>query len=172
MKDVILTVFWIVFLMLGLPILILWIRDKISEPSQEEMEEYSRRFRERLMNPDFEAVAKYFRHTLPQAIVELYQNQEELMRGDFKIALSKDSSEDEQWYIGFYMPADAEAVQLTWPGVEKFFAFANDGCGNDYIVDPTLDDPPVKFHDHETGEIIHVCDTLSQFMTWSKFEVD
>jgi hypothetical protein len=136
------------------------------------MDEYSRRFKERLRQPNLDAVAKHFGCQLPRALVGLYQNQTELVRGDFQVAPSVDASKDERWYIGFYEPADAESLEDSWPGSEKYFLFANDGCGNDYLIDPALEDPPVKFHDHETGEISHVCDTLSQFMTWPRIEVD
>jgi len=172
MKDVVLTVVTILSLLIGLPFLILWIRDRVVTPTRKEMDEYSHRFKERLRQPNLDAVAKHFGCSLPRALVALYQDQVELMRANFEVAPSAGASKSVRWFIAFYEPADAESTQLSWPGCEKYFPFANDGCGNDYLVDPTLDDPPVKFHDHETGEMSHVCNTLSQFLAWPRLEVE
>jgi hypothetical protein len=171
MKDIILTVVTILGIFVVLPLLILWIRDKIAKPSRKQIDDYSRRFKERLSQPHLDEVAKHFGCALPQALIALYQNQEEVMRDNFEVAPSPDAPEGSRWFISFYEPADAQSTRDVWPGCEKYFQFANDGCGNGYLVYPTLEDPPVNFHDHETGEITHVCDTLSQFMAWPRLLV-
>jgi hypothetical protein len=68
------------------------------------------------------------------------------------------------------MPADLNSVKDAWPGTERFFSFANDGCGNGYFIDPTLDDPEVLLHDHESGELTPVAGRLSEFMKWPRVE--
>jgi hypothetical protein len=172
MKDIILTIFVILITLIGLPIFILWFRDKVKTPSQKQVEEYSRRFKERLFHPDLDAVASYLDCQLPLPLVALYKDQNELMRGDFYVASSVNAPESERWYVAFYLPADAESSKETWPTCKTYFEFANDGSGNSYIIDPHLSDPPVKFYDHETDEILHVCNTLSQFMAWPRFEIE
>jgi hypothetical protein len=74
--------------------------------------------------------------------------------------------------VAYYQPADAETVRESWPGLEKYFAFANDGCGNEYLIKPGDDDPPVLFHDHETGELTRVSDHFSEFMQWPRLEAE
>ncbi len=137
---------------------------------KEEASRYSRRCKERLQHPDFAAVERHFGHPLPACVQTLYANQQELMRGDFLVAASIDAAPETRWYIGFYMPADEESLRDAWPGLEKYFAFADDGSGDRYLIDPKEEDPPVLFHDHETGEISHVCDQFTEFMKWPRFK--
>jgi hypothetical protein len=44
----------------------------------------------------------------------------------------------------------------------------NEGCGNEYLIDPREDNPPVLFHDHETGELSRLCDRFSEFKDWPR----
>lgn len=94
------------------------------------------------------------------------------MRSNFEIMKSIDAPEGERWYIANYEPADEASVEYSWPGIEKYFAFADDGSGNGYIIDPKETDPPVLFHDHETGEIVRVCDHFTDFMRWPRFKIN
>lgn len=155
---------------IGLCCLGLWIADRFRYPklTPEERAEHARRYRERLHTPDFEVLEAHFGYTFPSALKALYADTEELNRFDFEVAESPDSPEDERWYIAFYEPADAEALRYRWGGTEQYFAFADDGCGNGYMVDPSLDDPEVLFHDHETDEFTPVCDSLTKFLSWAK----
>ena len=72
------------------------------------------------------------------------------------------------WYLAFYEPADAQSLAESWEGCEPYFLFANDGCGNDYMIKPGVSDPEVLFHDHETGEIVQVAPSLSLFLASPK----
>ena len=127
-------------------------------------------FRQRLREPDLDAVARHFKCTLPESLTDLYGNQEELGRDLFKVARSIDAPEDAWWHVAFYLPADSESCKTVWPGTETYFSFASDVFGDEYLVDPTLADPPVKYYWHESGEIEHVCDSLSEFMTWPRVD--
>lgn len=162
-----------VFAFLGLCCLGLWIADRIRYPKlmPEQRAEHARRFRERLHNPNFELLEAHYACEFPAALKALYANAEELNRGDFEVAESPDASEDKRWYIAFYEPADAEALAHQWLGTEQYFEFANDGCGNGYMIDPSLPDPEVLFHDHETGEFTPVCDSLANFLSWPRIEI-
>ena len=107
---------------------------------------------------------------MPASLVSLYRDEREILRGDFSVAASPDAAEENRWDIAFYMPADLRSVKEAWPGTEKYFAFADDGCGNGYLVNPRLSDPPVLFNDHDTGELSQVADRLSDFMRWPRIE--
>lgn len=172
MSDHITTVIAIAAIFLGLPLALLIARDWFSRPSKEKIEEYSRQFTQRLQNPDFAAVEKHFGCPLPDCVKALYANTQELTRGDFEVAPSADVSEEERWYVAFYLPADEQSVRDTWPGLEKYFVFADDGSGNGYLIDPRENDPPVLFHDHEGGKFSPVCNRFTEFMRWPRLEVE
>ena len=167
MKDTILTIVVLVGIFIVLPVLILWIRDKVLNrpPSPEEARAYSERFRTRLSSPDLNAVAEHFGCTVPTALRDLYGNPQERALSGVEV-VPPDGGDP--IYICFYNPADAENLHSPWPGCEKYFAFADDGAGNELLVDPRLEDPPVLWHDHETGEIETVAQSLAEFMRWKR----
>lgn len=157
-------------ILVGLPIAILLIRDRLTRPSRKRMEEASRQFLERLKNPDLAAMEKHFGTSLPQCLKDLYADRAELLRADFLVAPTHDTPADERHYIAYYQPADAQAVKDAWNGLERYFTFADEGCGNGYLIDPKEADPAVHFHDHETGELTRICSRLSEFLRWPKFD--
>ncbi len=161
---------FLIGIFIGLPLVILLIRDRFSQHSNKVVVDNSNRLDQRLLNPDFAALEQHYDHALPAALVAIYKDDQEVIRGDFYVAPSADPSEEHRWYVAFYMPADLSSVKDAWPGTERFFAFADDGCGNGYLIDPTLDDPEVLFHDHETGELTPVASRLSEFMKWPRVE--
>lgn len=164
------TVIGIIGIFLGVPVALLLARDWLTRPSKRKLEEYSRQFTQRLQHADFSAVEKHFGRPLPTCVQALYANTDELLRGDFEVAATPDDAPEGRWYIAFYQPADERAVRDAWPGMEKYFAFADDGCGNGYLIDPKEDDPPVLFHEHETGEMSRVCDHFTDFMRWPRLK--
>ena len=174
MNETLLSILAIVAVFLGAPVLILWARDRMfsAKPSAAKVEEDAKRFRERLLNPDLGALEAQFGHRFPRALKALYDDPDELLRGDFEVAAVGASPEQPSWYICFYYPADAEGVHDAWPGCEEYFSFADDGAGNAFMVDPTLDDPPVLFYDHETGEFSTVSQRVSEFLSWPKRAVE
>jgi hypothetical protein len=172
MSGNVITVVVIIALFIGVPVAIVLARDWFTRPSKEKLEELSRQFTERLQHPDFPAVERHYGHPLPKAVQLLYADLEELLRADFETAAVPDAPAESRWYVAFYRPADGESARDTWPGLEKYFAFAEDGCGNGYLIDPTVDDPAVLFHDHETGEISRVCDRFTDFMRWPRWKLN
>lgn len=153
---------------IGLAVFILWIIDAVMgiRKSPKEIAKDTKRFVERLKNPDFDVIETHFCHSFPKDLKLLYKNEKEILRDEFELAPLLDSPDSERYYIAFYEPADMGSV-VDFDG-GKYFTFANDGCGNCYIIDPILDDPPVRFYDHETGDIDKVCDKLSEFMNWKR----
>jgi hypothetical protein len=170
MKDTFIAVLAILTIFVVLPILILWLRDRVTNrlPTPEEIEEHGRRFRERLLNPDFPALEAHFGHPLPQALKNLHADRDELLRFDFEVFPPGRPAGSPPWAVCYYQPMDAEQLKAVWPGREKFLEIADDGTGNAYMVDPTRADPPVLFHDHETGEVEEVSGSLSEFLKWPR----
>ena len=103
----------ILLILVALPVLILWLNDRISgrSPSKKKLEEYSRLFKERLIDPDFLAAEKHFGCALPVAIRDLYGDKNELLRGDFELENPrKGGDEPDTWYVAFYSPLDNQAI--------------------------------------------------------------
>jgi hypothetical protein len=171
MSDTVITVVVLIVIFIGLPVGLLLAWDWFKRPSKKKIEEHSRQFTERLQHPDFPAVEKHFGRALPKCVQALYADPEELLRGDLEVAPVPDAAPDHRWYVAFYQPADGQSARDTWPGLEKYFAFADDGSGNGYLIDPRNEDPPVLFHDHETGELSRVCERFTEFMRWPRLEV-
>lgn len=168
MNDFAIAVILVFGLLIGLPVAMLCVRDWVTRPSKQQIDKAHTRFNERLRNPDLPAVEKHFGHPLPECLRSFYEDRQELLRGDFETAAIPNPAADDRWYVSFYQPADAESVESAWPGTEKYFAFANDGGGNDYLIDPKEQDPAVLFHDHETGDIQLVCEHFTEFMKWPR----
>ena len=53
---------------------------------------------------------------------------------------------------------------VSWPGTESYYAFANDGSGDQYLIDPHAGDPQVLYYEHETKQTRPVGASLSQFI--------
>ncbi len=170
LSDNVITAFVILGLFVGLPVALLLGRDWLARPSRKKLEEYARQFNQRLQTPDFAALERNFGCPVPQPVRALYENKQEVMRQDFEVAATPEAPAVERWSVAFYQPADQENVRDAWPGLEKYFAFADDGCGNGYLIDPREADPPVLFHDHETGEMSRVSDHFTEFMSWPRRE--
>ena len=121
-------------------------------------DEYSKRFLARLQSPDYKVVEDHFGVELPSLLKEFYSSP--LINGDYVVF----SDDGDEWDIAYFQPIDEESTREGWPGMEPYLAIANDGCGNDYIIDPKSPPHAVKFHDHETGEIDPVSETLEGFI--------
>ena len=135
---------------------------------REAIEAHCREFRNRQMNPDPEAFQRHFGHTLPQALRGLYEDAEERIRSDFTVSAPHATQEQGVWTIAYYNPLDMRSFQDCGEGQEGLFAFADDGCGNAYLIDPSQADPEVRFHDHETGMMETVCPRFSEFLLWTR----
>jgi len=149
---------------------LLFLNDRIfhRRPRKQKANASSKLFEERLKKPDFEALEKHFGRSFPQGIKALYGNPQEILRENFEVVASQGSGQEKTWSIAFYEPADLEHIREAWPDTKEVFEFANDGCGNGYTIDPKLDNPPVMFFDHETGEWETVASSFSEFMAMTR----
>jgi hypothetical protein len=171
MNDSITVVLVLLAILVGFPVALLLARDWWNRPSKKEAAAFSQRFLHRLQHPDFAAVEQELGKPLPAILKAFYSRPEELLRANFALAASAQVPVENRWFVADYQPLDAEAIRDRWPGLERYVAFADDGAGNGYLIEPGSDDPPVLFHDHETGEIIRVCERLSEFLQWPRFPV-
>ena len=160
-----------IMLLVGLAVMILKIVDRLTlgrKQSPEKRAESIQIFNQRLLNPDFESLRQHFDHPIPQSLISLYENHDLIVQGGFSVIPRSGADDDEMWYIASFEPMDAESQEYTFFDSLKYLAFAGDGCGNAYVVDPRDDDPAVLFHDHEDDDFSQVCDRLSLFLTWPR----
>ncbi|WP_013627115.1 SMI1/KNR4 family protein [Rubinisphaera brasiliensis] len=155
---------------IALPVAIICLFFGLLTRARQRSADYSRRFLQRLANPDFAFVERHFGCALPDRLKQLYADTEELNRSGFEIVPPKEQDDTEPVYVAFYEPADEESLKYRFHDGDTYFAFANDGCGNDYMIDPHEPDPPVLYHDHETGEVTPVAARFSEFMSWERRE--
>ena len=124
------------------------------------------RFRERQRTPDFALFQRRFGCEPPQALRTLladpllFTNTHD----EFDVVLPGPEG-DTRWFVAWVEPVDAEHLNgVSWPGTEDYYAFANDGSGDKYLIDPHADDPEVLYYEHETKQTRPVGATLSQFI--------
>ena len=120
-------------------------------------------FRKRQCNPDFEAYRRYFGCEPPAALKQLF-NDPELFSNDrdmFEIEVS-----GKKWFVAWIDAIDEEHLKsCQWPGTQGFYAFANNGAGDQYLIDPKQEDPEVFYYEPETGKKKSVGVALSQFVS-------
>jgi hypothetical protein len=124
------------------------------------------RFRERQRTPDFALFQRHFDCEPPQALRTLLADPLLFTdtRDEFDVVLPGPEG-DTRWFVAWVEPVDAEHLNgVSWPGTEVYYAFANDGKGDMYLIDPHERDPRVLYYDHETTNTRPVGATLSQFI--------
>jgi hypothetical protein len=122
----------------------------------------TQRFQERQRHPDRDLFRRHFGCEPPQALRELLQD--DITSEGFDVVLPS-SGGDTRWSVAWVEPMDAEHLNgAVWPGTEGYYAFANDGSGDTYLIDPRAADPDVLYYEHETARIRPVGATLSRFI--------
>lgn len=115
------------------------------------------RFEHRQLHPDCAAFTSHYGCEPPFVLRKLYENRETLLDGEFDIRLP---SSRHTWFVAWFEPME----DGSWVDVAGFYSFANDGCGNLYLVRPREADPEVLFLDHETGKREALGVRLSEFL--------
>jgi len=126
----------------------------------------TRRFRERQRTPDFDWFRRHFGCEPPQALRTLFGDPLLFTdtRDTFDVVLPGREG-DTRWFVAWVEPMDAEHLNgVVWPGTEGYYAFANNGTGDKYLIDPREPDPNVLYYEHETAKTRPVGVTLSRFI--------
>jgi hypothetical protein len=126
----------------------------------------SQRFRERQRTPDFELFRRHFECEPPQALRALLGDPPLFTgTGDAFDVVLPGPGGDTRWFVAWVEPVDAEHLNgVVWPGTAGYYAFANNGTGDKYLIDPRERDPSVLYYEHETAKTRPVGATLSQFI--------
>ena len=130
------------------------------------------RYRERVASPDLDGLEQHLGHSLPESFRALYRDRGLITSENIVVAVPNPLEKSESSYIAFFEPADIETLDHPWPGCEGLFPFANNGAGDQFLVDLTQPDPDVVYHLHETGEQVSLGVPLSAFIAAPRGEVD
>ncbi len=145
-----------------------WVLRDGKGPSPARNRAAEERFRQRQRNPDWEAFRQHFDRDPSPVLKTLYSTTELFSddRDHFKLELADKAGRKKRWYIAWIEPLDKEHLDgPTWPGTEGFYSFANNGSGDQYLIDPQSQDPEVIYYNHESRKMKPVGASLSQFLS-------
>ena len=76
-----------VLALVGLAVIFLLLNDRIFHRrlNRKEMAAFSKRFEERLLQPDIQTLEQHFGHALPKQLKALYEDRGEILKGDFEV---------------------------------------------------------------------------------------
>ena len=129
-----------------------------------EIEERQAGIERKLQNPEFGEIERVFGRPISRALRALYENQEEIRRSH--VTRIVPGRPKEQWhiYICDYFPLDRQQAEGGWNPDGVHFAFAGDGSGSEWVVDPTKENAEIKYLEHESNELkptgVRFCDFL------------
>jgi hypothetical protein len=132
----------------------------------------TREFERKLLNPNFAALEAAIGAPLPLAVLPLYRSRELLLGYGWRFSVANDGQTSSDSTIAFFQPAEVASLRDLGDGDTCWFAFANDGTGDEYLVDLKLPDPEVIYLQHETGKQFRLGVTLAQFLAQPRQPVD
>jgi hypothetical protein len=179
MKDIVLAILAICLLFLGLPVLLLWVRDRVRDARRrrtpEQIQADALAYRQRLLSPDRLAVETQMRGFVPERLAALYDDQATVLSTSFEIRPPQLGPKEFGEFIEDFLPLDLESQKFTCDLVEagwgKGFCFAGDGCGNFYwmpVSDTPQSDAPVFFACHDPWGNEKIADSLDEFLFWPR----
>ena len=112
----------------------------------------SNRFKQRLASPDLDGLERHLGHPLPASVRAMYQDRDLIMSDNILIGVPNPLENDNECYVAWFEPADVENIGAAWPGCDSLFPIADNGAGDQFLVDLRQADPEVIYHLHETGE--------------------
>lgn len=150
MGETITTVLAIILLFVGLPVLILWFKDRkrtrqrLHEQSSASRIPERQAYGQRILDPDWACIERYLRRPVPQALRVLYAERELISR--------RDLSYDDDHVIGTFEPLDEQAILNTtrWLGFEAV-AIATTDFGDVIYLRPGADEGDTLFLTHHDG---------------------
>ena len=161
MKETVESIAFIVAVLVLVVVLPLFTLRKLRLKRNAQLAAADERYMKRLLTPDINEFMGHFGCPPPAPLRRLYENPDNILDGGFEMRIASFRNPFE---IAEFLCMDRETISIELPGAEPHFAFATDGCGNFYTVDPRETDPTVYFHDHEMGQPESLKLSLSQFL--------
>jgi hypothetical protein len=156
MQDQVITVVMIVAIFIGLPVVILWSRDRITRAWRESPRaraaraDERRRYEQRILKPDWARVENQLGRAVPQALRDLYENE--------ALVTSRDLDYSIYHAISTFEALDAQAFgnAKKWLGVDGL-VFATSDMGDSIYLRPGASAPDTVYllrHDGGDTEVI------------------
>lgn len=157
MTEIITSVLFVLAVVVFVIVLPLWWLSRLRRARRVKDDEQMARFEHQQLHPDYAAFTSHYGCEPPPVLRKLYEDREMVLDGDFEIHLP---SSRHAWTVAWFEPME----DGSWVDVDGFYSFANDGCGNLYLVRPQDADPEVFFLDHEIGKREALGVHLSEFL--------
>ena len=180
MRETLFTVLALFALLIVLPVLILWTRDKIHilirRKTPDQKDAYREARRQRMLHPNVKEVEVLCGGLLPQKLIHLYTDSSDLLlTRDFEVCAPGMDRGKNSWWIGDFVPLHKQDQMLTTDLAEfgKGCCFAGDGMGNFYWVpvdEERQTDAPVFFACHDPWGNEKVADSLEEFLSWPPYQ--
>ena len=177
MTDTFFTLLALFALLIVLPVLILWTRDRIRtlirRHTPEERDTHREARRQRMLHPNIEEVEALCGGLLPRKLIDLYTDSHLVLDRDFEVCAPGKDRRNDSWWIGDFVPLHQQDQMLTTDLTEfgKGCCFAGDGTGNFYWVpvsEERQNDAPVFFACHDPWGNEKVADGLGEFLSWPR----
>jgi len=131
---------------------IMWAQSRVEKERRAKGAAAEERFKKQLMNPDFAALEEHFHTPLPASFRAMYQDLELINSDDVLIGVPNPVEGNRECYVSWFNPAHVESAQFPRPGCEGLFPFADNGSGDQFLVDLRQAEPEVIYHTHENGK--------------------
>lgn len=148
-------------------VLVIWLRVR-AEHKRAALETANADFEQRLRSPDLPSIEKHLGKKVSRMLHALYGDAALMQSENILIGVPNPIEEAPECFVAWFEPGDAQTLLSAWPGCEGLFPIASNGFGDQYLVDPCQDDPPVIYFLHETGAKGSIGVTLSQFLAFPR----
>jgi hypothetical protein len=156
-------------LLVGVPVI--WLIFRSGTASAADRQAAERAFEHALVNPDFAALERQAGAILPTALRTLYADRALLLPQDWQVALPNPGQRNHNCYIAYWQPATPNSLRDLAEHGRCMLAIANNGAGDEYLVDLTVADPPVIYLQHDSGRTFILPVTLAQFLELPRKQV-
>jgi hypothetical protein len=141
-----------------------WLMSRSERKQRARAAAASEKFEKRLASPDLDGLERHLGHALPASFCAMYQDRDLIMSDNILIGVPNPLENDDECYVAWFQPADTENIGAAWPGCDGLFPIADDGAGDQFLVDLRQPDPEVIYHLHETAERRGLGVSLSAFL--------
>ena len=178
MEKLLLVVFGPLAIAAALFVLVVGVRQLVtrvrSRLTPEQLEAKRELYRNRLLNPQAEAVERELGKKLPKRLMQLYADRSGIQSGGFEVQ-SPEGRKANRWPVYCFEPLDVEALNDA-PYEEELgagFCFATTGGKSWYWVaasEAREQDSPVIFLDYDGGgrHGDKVAESLDEFLAWPR----
>lgn len=155
----------VVTLVVGGSAALFWLQARSERKRDAQGAAESAKFERRRRSPNLAAIEKHLGQSLPSALHALYRDQALVLSNDVLIGVPNPVENEDECYVAWFEPGDLENfTSHPWPGCEGLFRIANNGAGDQFLVDPRQPDPEVLYYLHESAQLNGIGVSLSAFL--------